>query len=99
MIKIQNILFIHDLHSKSLPSVVVSTFDIEFSHSYNTRANQIGLINHRCERTSTYGLKSIRYQSISSWIEIQRVFPSTQLVSLKKPKLKKCLNKYFISLY
>ena len=36
---VQNVLFLHDIYNSTLPSKVIFTFNVDFSHVYNTSAN------------------------------------------------------------
>ncbi|XP_057290244.1 uncharacterized protein LOC130612931 [Hydractinia symbiolongicarpus] len=53
-VKLQNVLFIYKLFHNNLPVPLIGTFSIDFSHSHNTRANSLGLINLRAVRTSAF---------------------------------------------
>lgn len=81
-VKLQNVLFIYNLFHNNLPVPLIGTFSIDFSHSHNTRANSLGLINLRAVRTSAFGLKSIRHQSVLSWSSCQNALPEIGLLDL-----------------
>jgi len=69
----QNVLFIHDLYHGTLPPAITDAFNIDFHHSYNTRANTHGLINSVLANTTTYGTGSPKHQAILSWNKCQKI--------------------------
>jgi hypothetical protein len=95
----QNVLFLYNLHHKNVPSPLNNTFSVDFTHTYNTCANNIGLINRRLVRTSTFGLRSPRYQSILSWDHCQSQLPSIRLTEQSLSGLKRHIRLLLLSLY
>ena len=45
IVKLQNVLFLHDIYKGAIPSAVVNTSDIDFPHPEITRSSTIGQIN------------------------------------------------------
>ena len=95
----QNVLFLHDVYNGIIPSDVVNTLNIDFSHFYNTRASSRGQINSVYRNTSTYGDANWRIQSIASWNKCQKLIPETQFFEMTGPKLKEALTSAFIRNY
>ena len=99
LITVLNTCFVRDLYHGALPEPLITTYGIDFSHRFNTRANTRGLINSRSVRTSTFGLKSIRHQSIISWHLSQSALPHIKLRDLTRSQLKLALKRHFIDTY
>ena len=94
-----NTLFLHDIYNGILPSAVIDTFNVDFSHYYNTRANTYGLINSEAKNTTTYGIRGLKHQSISSWNKLQKLKPQEKFFDLTRSKLNKHLTGMIIDKY
>ncbi|XP_057296223.1 uncharacterized protein LOC130625172 [Hydractinia symbiolongicarpus] len=98
LVHLKNLIFLYNLYHGKLPEALLDTYKVDFSHSFRTRGSILGLINPPTVLTKSFGLNSIRSQSIYSWNFVQNAFPSTQLVSLTSPKLTSSLIQFFFSL-
>ena len=56
LIHIHNVSMIHSVYHRNLPSPLLGTFAIDFSHAYNTRASNRGYINSQYVRTASSAL-------------------------------------------
>ena len=98
IVKRQNVLFLHDIYEGIIPSAVVDTFDIDFSHAY-TRGCKLGQMNTVYRDTTTYGIASWKLQGIASWNECQVMLPDTPFCGLSGDELKEKLTNSFIKTY
>ena len=73
LVKLQNVLFLHDIFKGVIPSAVIDTFDIDFTHAHKTRSCSLGQINTVVRDTTTYGTGSWKLQQC----RIQRFFGQT----------------------
>ena len=99
IIEKQNVLFLHDIYNNTLPSAVTSTFNVDFSHSYSTRANTHGLINSQIKNTTSYGIGSLKHQSILSWNKCQKLLPESKFCDLSRSDLDKLLTTTLSKIY
>ena len=99
IVKLQNVLFLHDIYKGAIPSAVVDTFDIDFTHARKTRSSVIGQINSVSQDTTTYGTASWKVQGITSWNKCQYQSPEPLFFDLSRDELKESLTKTFISKY
>ena len=95
----QNVLFLHDIYNSILPPAVIETFNVDFLHAYNTRANTYGLINSELKNTTTYGTGSLKHQSILSWNKCQKLKPESKFYDLSRSELEKLLTTTLTSVY
>ena len=51
-----NVVFIHDIFSVNLPSALIDTFAVDFSHKHATHAARNGLINQTLTETTSFRL-------------------------------------------
>ena len=99
LIHLHNVSFLHSVYHSNLPSPLLDTFGIDFSHAYNTQASARGLINFRSVRTSCFGLKSVRHQSLQSWQYCHNLCTDSRFVDLSLSKLKHILKSTFLNSY
>ena len=70
IVLLQNVSLLHNLYHNKIPDSVQNLFAIDFSH-YGIRGSKYGLVSHPSVRTTNFGLHSIRYYSIKTWIDLQ----------------------------
>ena len=99
IVKLQNVLFLHDIFKGVTPSAVIDTFDIDFTHAHKTHSCTLGQINTVVRDTVTYGTGSWKLQGIASWNKCQLLAPEPLFFDLSREKLKESLSKFFISKY
>ena len=97
IVAIKNMLLVYDIYNGTLPSAVIDTFNIDFSHPYSTLA--CGLINSILKSTTTYGTGSLKSQAIESWNNCQRANPEAKFFDMSRSELKKLLSSHFLENY
>ena len=100
LIKVKNILFIHDYLNKSLPSCFQNDFTKldDIYTSIGTRNASSGCLNVPKQNSTTYGNFSIVHRSISAWNDFTKLFKSN-LAHKSRIKLKTRLEEYFLQQY
>ena len=100
LVLLQNVLLIKDIHSKSetLPSSLISSLNIDFSHPRLTRGLSTGSIIVSRTNTRKFGCNSMRSRCISSW---NSLLSRTDFSFLDNSpaSLKRKLTSYFIDSY
>ena len=100
LIKLRNVILIHQILNSECPSRVTSLFSLNFyQHTHNTRGNSNNLLSRPPVRTFMYGTNSITYRSIIQWNELQELFPQTPLTDLSKTKLNHIYQNHLASEY
>jgi hypothetical protein len=100
LVKTLNSLFVHQALNSNLPHFVHSSFNFsKISHNFNTRERSIGILKQNKVNTSSFGLYSLSFQSISCWNQIQRHFYDFDLASCPYLTLKHLLTEYYLSQY
>ena len=99
IVKLQNVLFLHDIFKAVIPSAVIDTFDIDFTHARKTRSCTLGQINTVIRNTVTYGTGSWKLQAIDSWNKCHFLTPEPLFFDISRDELKERLTKVFISKY
>ena len=100
LVKVQNVLFIHQFLNAKLPIDLHDTFSFtRVNHIYHTRCNSMGMLKVPKVNTKFYGSISLCMQSISQWNLFQQLIPNTRLSNLTARKLKSLLTLYFICSY
>ena len=99
LVHLQNTLFVHSVFHQNLPTSLLQTFDIEFTHAYPTRACTKGLINSFSKKTTSFGINSIKNQCILSWNHCHKLLPGVRFIDLTAAKLKTALKSRFILSY
>ena len=88
LIKLCNVILVHQILNSECPSRVNSLFSLNFyQHNHNTRGNLINLLSRPSVRTFMYGTNSITYCSIVQRNNLQELFPQTPLTDFSKAKL------------
>ena len=64
LVHLKNSLFVHSIFQKTLPESLLKTFEIDASHAYPTRASKAGLLNSLANKTTYFGINSIKNQCI-----------------------------------
>ena len=100
LIALQNVLFIKNIrcNSGNIPSSLVETFDIDFTHARLTRGFSAGSVNITRTNTRKFGTFSIRSRSISSWNSLLALTDFSFLQS-SPATLKHKLTSFLISSY
>ena len=100
IVKIKNILFIHDYLNKSLPICFENDFHkLENIYtSIRTRNTALGCLFVPKRRTTTYGLSCIAQKSINTWNSFTKLY-NCNLALLPKVKLKNKLKEHFLDQY
>ena len=98
LVHLTNSLFVHSIFQKTLPESLLKTFEIDATHAYPTRASKAGLLNSLANKTTYFGINSIKNQCILSWNHCHTIQPSL-LHDLTTERLKSTLIKSFIDSY
>ena len=100
LVKLKNVLLIHDLLNKSLPLCFSNDFTkLENAYkSVRTRNSSLGCLLVPKRNSTKYGLFSISHQCILSWNSLNRHF-NCNLALLPRKKLKFKLEQHFIDHY
>jgi len=97
-IKLQNFLYAFDNINNILPETLCNTFTfLSHSHSYPTKSSNNFNISLPMIRTSTYGLKSITFQSGTEWNFFMNQFD--QLQNACRGKCKAKIIEHFLDSY
>ena len=100
IVKVKNILFIHDYLNKSLPSCFQNDFyRLENIYtSIRTRKTALGCLYVPKRGSTTYGLFCTAQKSINTWNSFTKLF-NCNLAFLPKVKLKNKLKEHFLDQY
>ena len=100
LVKLNNLLLIHDLHNAQSPSSLSNTC-ILANHTdfHETRGKTLGLLVKPQCRTTKFGLNSVSHQSISNWNELQLYYKHTNLSSLTRSKFKSLAFDFLLQQY
>ena len=75
-IKLQNFFYVHDSLKGNIPSALKGSFHLaQDIHDHSTRGTSQSKISLPKVRTQTYGINSIKYQSIAFWNTINCTIP------------------------
>ena len=100
LIKTLNVLFVHQALNSKLPTHVQSTFNFsKLSHCYHTRGRSIGILNKASVNTSSFGIYSLSYQSVSCWNFLQHQFDNLDLASIDYLTLKHLTSDFYLQQY
>ena len=103
LVKVLNILFVHDVLNKNVPDEVLECFNFTAKmHDHYTRENVAGCLEIPNVNTNSYGISSLSFQSISNWNSISRVFvdpTDKKLVTWKRHVLKRSIINHYSSFY
>ena len=100
LVKVKNVIFIHDYINKSLPSCFRNDF-LKLENAYTsvrTRNSSIGCLFVPGRKTTKYGLFSIKQQCILNWNEFSKIF-NCNLALIPRKKLKIRLENHLLQQY
>ena len=100
IVQLNNFLLVHDHYHNNLPAIFNNMFSYTKDlHSHNTRGSKQQNICFPKVNTQTYGINSIKYQSIKFWNTINKTLPNDKLPLKKKSHCKKIISKYILNNY
>ena len=103
LVKMQNVLFVHQVLNNKVPDEVRNYFWFTLKiHEYNTRESKAGCLKIPNVKSSSYGINSLSYQSLYTWNSISRHFidsVESQLMNCKYSTFKRLLTEHFLNLY
>lgn len=100
LVKLNNLLLIHDILNDQSPSNLSKTCVLEtYTDYHETRGKTLGLLIKPQCRTTKYGLKSVSYQSISIWNELQLHYKNTNLSCQTRSKFKSLAFDFLLQQY
>ena len=100
IVKLNNFLLAHDHYHNNLPATFNNLFSYTKNiHSHNTRGSKQQQISLPKVNTQTYGINSIKYQSIKVWNSINKTLSRHELPISKKRHCKKIITKFIINNY
>ena len=103
LVKVLNILFVHQVLNDNVPDEVRSYFQFTIKkHEYYTRECESGCLIIPNVKTNSYDINSLSYQSISTWNSLSRIYVNsidTQFAKRKYSDLKKLVISHFSNLY
>jgi hypothetical protein len=100
LVKVLNVLFVHQFLNAKLPTDLRNTFSFtKIDHFYSTRSKALGMLKLPKVNTKFYGTNSLCMQSISQWNFFQQLIPKVQLSNLTKSQLKSLITSYVICSY
>ena len=96
----ENCLFISKSINFDLPPIFNHWFTFSSdSHNYETSSSLKGLLTVKTVNTKKYGREVMTNNAVSSWNNIQNIFPSHVLRDLSYSRFKSLLVKYFLKSY
>ena len=99
-IKLQNFLLVFSDAKGDLPTALSNTFKLaQESHRYNTRGASQHKMVLPAAKTVVYGLRSIKYQSITIWNYLMGKYKINKLYEKSKLICKKFITKGFLDSY
>ena len=102
LVKVLNILFVHKFLNDNVPDEVRNYFKFKIKkHEHNTRESEARYLEIPNVNTSSYGINSLGYQSISTWNSLSRIYSSVdnQFAKRKHSELKRLVVTHFSNLY
>jgi hypothetical protein len=100
LVKLQNMLFIHQsLNFEVPPHIFVAFKFTKLPHNVNTRGKAIGLLSQCKVNTNNYGIFSVSFQAISCWNFFQCQFSNLDLASVSYRELKTRITDYYKQSY
>ena len=100
LVKVKNVIFIHDFVNKSLPLCFQNDF-LKLEDAYSsvrTRNARLGCLFVPGRKSAKYGLFSITHQCILTWNKFSKLF-NCNLALVPRTKLKTRLEKHILQLY
>ena len=99
-LKIQNMLLVYYSLNNRLPLSLNNIYQYTQNiHNHNTRSSAKLKLTLPKVDTTTYGLNSIKYQSITDWNKLIDEYPAIKFHELKRSSFKRILMHYFYSKY
>ena len=97
----ENCLFISKSINFDLPPIFNHWFTFSSdSHNYETSSSSKALLKVKTvKNTNKYGKEALTNDAVSSWNNIQKIFPSYVLQDLSYSKLESLLVKHFVKSY
>ena len=90
---VSNTSLCHQILNQNCPLSIISSFNLNYlSDSHITRGQQANALSRPAVRTSTYGINSVRYQTILNWNELQLRHNDIDLKSLSLAQIKSFSN-------
>jgi len=99
-ITLLNFIFVHDSLKNNLPTILNKNFTLVNNiHNVNTRYAVLNKVALPKIKTQIYGIKSIKFQSSSSWNFFTGKYPNKALLDRTKPFCKKIISQHFLENY
>ena len=99
-IKLLNFIFVYDSLKNNLPSILNNNFTrVNRYHTHNTRYAIKNTVALPKIKTQIYGIKSIKFQSSSSWNFFIGKYPDKQLFNQTRSLCKKIITRNFLENY
>jgi len=99
LVKVLNILFVHQYLNSALPDYTLNTFNFRTSeHIYGTRGRILNLLAQPNVNTISFGLYSLSKCAISQWNSFQNLNTHTELSTLFYSKLKSMITDHLAKL-
>ena len=100
LVKLLNILYVHQYFNGSLPLDTLNTLKFsKTNHSIGTRGNRTNLLSRQNVNTTYFGLHSFTRISTNIWNTLQESFPDLNLTELSYSKLKSLSSRFFLNRY
>ena len=99
-VRLYNFLFAHDhMNNRLPPALNDSLVLVANTHMYYTRASHLNNVFLPRVRTSTFGLKSILFQSGTEWNIFVKKFNHVDFTQISRSLSKQKLIEFFLDLY
>ena len=99
-IKLSNFLLVYDFIKGALPSCLNNIFTFQSNvHSYTTRVSVQNQVTLPRARTEQYGIKSIKYQSASSWNNYVNQLANVNMINSSRAVCKHSITKILFDAY
>lgn len=100
LVKVLNILFVHQHLNFALPSDILESFNFDsIDHCYDTRGRELSLLVSSSARTTTFGLKSLSKLATSQWNAFQKLYPNIDISTLPYTRVKSLVIYHYLSNY
>jgi hypothetical protein len=100
LVKVLNVLFVHQYLNSKLPTDLHNTFSFtKLNHIYCTRGKAMGLLKLPEFNTKTYGSDSMCKKAVSQWNIFQKLNPHVQLSNLTLSSLKYLISTNILNHY
>ena len=99
LVKVLNVLFVHQFLNSDLPSDLHNNFNFtRVEHRYSTRRLNLGLLTLPKIKTKMYGMNSMCMQAISQWNFFQLLHPNVDMSKLSLSKIKSLITTFLLKL-